>query len=180
MNVVKFSKFEYAMLNCFSYLSTVLGSICYNKFLKDFEVRTLIRYGICLNIFSATASLLWVKRVNLDYGISDSAFVISTDIVVGTLSLALRMLPMMVLFAKITPSHIEGTCFAFLTGTTNFLYGVLATYTGSLVNDTFIGVTSSDLSNFESLAWISLVTRFFPLAFLWLIPLKSDIAFYQE
>lgn len=152
MNVVKFSKFEYAILNCFSYFSTVLGSICYNKYFKEYEIRTLIMFSIILNIFSAAASLLWVQRINLDYGISDRIYVISTDIVIGTLSLALRMLPMMVLFAKITPPHIEGTCFAFLTGTTNFLYGVLATYTGSLVNDTFIGVTSDDLSNFKLLA----------------------------
>lgn len=84
----------------------------------------------------------------------------------------------MVLFAKITPSHIEATCFAFLTGTLNFCNGVVATYTGSLVNDLLVGVTSDDLSNFTTLAWISLVTSVFPLAFLWLIPLKSDIKKY--
>lgn len=180
MNIVKFSKFQYAILNCFSYFSTLTGTVCFNKYFKEEEVRTLMRYGIYLNIFSAFTSLLWVKRINLDYGISDSAFVIITDIVIGTLSMSFQMLPSMVLFAKITPANIEGTCFAFLTGTTNFLYGVLASYIGSLVNDAFIGVTANDLSNFISLAWISLITRFFPLAFLWLIPLKADIEHYKK
>lgn len=150
-----------------------MGTIYYNKYLKDRETRTLIRYAIYLSIFSAFSNLLWAKRVNLDYGISDSTFVIATDIVIGTLSLAYTQLPTMVLFAKITPSHIEATCFAFLTGTLNFCNGVVATYTGSLVNDFFVGVTASDLSNFTTLAYISLLTSVFPLAFLGLIPLKE-------
>ena len=122
--------------------------------------------------------MLWAKRVNLDYGISDGHFVIITDVVLGTLSLAYSNLPTMVLFAKITPSHIEATCFAFLTGCVNFSNGVISTYAGSLVNDTFVGVTSKDLSNFTTLAWISLLTSIFPLGLLWLIPLKSDIKKY--
>lgn len=152
MNVVKFSKFEYAIINCISYFYKVLGSICYNKYFREYETRRLIMFSIFLNIFQAVANLLWVKRVNIDYGISDRVFVIATDILVSTLTLSFRMLPMNVHFAKITPSHIEGTCFAFYTGTTSFLHGVLATYNGSLINDAFIGVTSSDLSNFTQLA----------------------------
>ena len=107
-----------------------------------------MKYAIYLSIFSAGTNLLWAKRINLDYGISDSIFVIITDIVIGTLSMSYSMLPTMVLFAKITPSEIEATCFAFLTGTLNFSNGVIATYMGSFVNDTFIGVTSTDLGNF--------------------------------
>lgn len=180
MNIVHFSNFQYAIINCFGYLSLLLGTIYYNKYLKEKEVRTLIGYAVYLSIFSAFMNLLWAKRVNLDLGISDSTFVISTDIVLGTLSLAYTQLPTLVLFAKITPSQIEATCFAFLTGTLNFCNGVVATYLGSLVNDTFIGVTSTDLSNFTKLAVVSLVTSFFPLGLLWLIPLKSDIKKLQE
>ena len=104
MNIVHFSKFQYAILNLFSYLSLIMGTTYYNMYLKDKEVRTLIGYAVYLSIFGAGMNLLWAKRVNLDYGISDSVFVISTDIVLGTLSLAYTQLPTMVLFAKITPS----------------------------------------------------------------------------
>lgn len=178
LNVVEFSKFQYAILDCFGFLTVILGTAYYNMYLKEYEFRTLIRYSIYLSIFGALTNLIWAKRINLDYGISDSIFVVSTDIVLGTLSLAFSHMPSMVLFAKITPTRIEATCFAFLTGTINFCNGVISTYLGTVVNDQFVGVTSNDLSNFTTLALISFITSFFPLAFLSLVPLKSDIKKY--
>jgi uncharacterized membrane protein AbrB (regulator of aidB expression) len=86
----------------------------------------------------------------------------------------------MVLFAKITPKNIEATCFAFLTGTLNFCYGVLGPLIGSKINDRFVGVTSEDLSNFYILCIVSIVTSIFPFLFLWMIPLKDDIKKWQE
>ena len=50
------------------------------------------------------------------------------------------LLPFMVLFAKITPKRIEATCFAFLTGTCNLISGMRG-LVGSIVNETFVGVT---------------------------------------
>lgn len=180
MNVVKFSKFQYAMLNVFSYFSTTLGSICFNKYLKEWEVRDLMRWGLWMNVFAGVANLLWVKRINLDYGINDSIFVVATDVVVGTLSLAFRMMPTMILFAKITPPHLEATCFAFLNAIISFMYGVICTRAGTYINDQYIGVTSSDLSNFHLIAWVLVVTRMLPLGLVWLIPLKDEIKNYQE
>lgn len=168
------------MLRVFSSLSTTLGSIYYKKYLKEWEVRDLMRWGLWMNVFAGVANLLWVKRVNLDYGISDSIFVVTTDVVVGTLSLAFRMMPTMILFAKITPPHLEATCFAFLNAIISFMYGVISTRTGTYINDNYIGVTSSDLSNFSGIAWVLIITRFLPLGLVWLIPLKDDIKKYQE
>ena len=59
-------------------------------------------------------------RWNLSWGISDYFFLIFTDVVFGAISTAFGLLPIMALFAKITPRRIEGTMFAFLTGTANF------------------------------------------------------------
>ena len=86
----------------------------------------------------------------------------------------------MVLFAKITPNNIEATCFAFLTGTLNFCNGVLAPMIGSKINDYFVGVTSSDLSNFYVLCIISIVTSILPFFILWMIPTKDDVKRNQE
>ena len=52
-------------------------------------------------------------------GINDYAFLIFTDVVFGAISTSFGTLPIMALFAKITPKSIEGTVFAFLTGTSN-------------------------------------------------------------
>jgi hypothetical protein len=81
----------------------------------------------------------------------------------------------MVLFAKITPPSIEATCFAFLTGTLNFVNGVLQPLVGTKINDAFVGVSSENFDNFYVLQMIALGTSLIPFAFLWMIPLKDQI-----
>lgn len=81
----------------------------------------------------------------------------------------------MVLFAKITPTKIEATCFAFLTGTFNFCNGVIGPMMGSQINDWFFGVSSEDMSKFYMLVGVSLVLCPFPFYFLRMVPTKAEI-----
>ena len=103
MNVVKFTKFQYAMLNVFGYMTSFLGTLYYNMYLKDKEFRLCFKYACVVGVLGSVTSLIFVLRWNLEIGISDTIFIMLSDIVVGTLSLAYTMLPLMVLFAKITP-----------------------------------------------------------------------------
>ena len=91
-------------------------------------------------------------------------------------------LPIMVLFAKITPKNIEGTIFAMLTGLTNLSRGVLAPATGSIIDDLFFGVTIKNLSNDNmiELAWLETFMSILPIFFICLIPLRRDIKAYGE
>lgn len=70
----------------------------------------------------------------------DLFVIIFGDIVGETLSMSLQLLPMLVLFAKITPKRVEATAFALLTGTSN-LTGTLRSFVGTSVNSRFVGVT---------------------------------------
>lgn len=87
-------------------------------------------------------------------GISDLAFIICTSSVVDTLSLAFSQLPTLVLFAKITPHHIEATVFAVLTGVFNLANFVIAPNIGVVVNKWFVGVTSQHLDRYYILVMI--------------------------
>jgi len=51
----------------------------------------------------------------------------------------LYSLPILALFAKITPAKIEGTIFAFLTGTMNLASTVIQPGMGTLINSKFVG-----------------------------------------
>lgn len=88
----------------------------------------------------------------------------------------------MVLFAKVIPKNIEGTVFAFLTGTINFGNGVVSPMTGSFINDLFVGVTRDNMTsqNFIKLVWIETFSSLIPILFLKLIPLKSQIQKLQD
>lgn len=76
------------MFSVLGYISLVFGTMYFNKFLKDREVRTLLLYACYLSCISSFLSLLFALRLNLVVGISDLVFTAFTDIVLGTLGLA--------------------------------------------------------------------------------------------
>jgi hypothetical protein len=119
-------------------------------------------------------------RWNTLIGVNDVVFIVLTDTVFGVISLAMNTLPTLALFAKITPRKIEGTVFAFLTGTTNLANNVIAPMVGVWINDRFVGVTADDLSKYKMLCLIGLATSFLGFLILPLIPWKEDIQRYQE
>lgn len=112
------------------------------------------------------------------WGLSDMYFVFFLDIVDEIVSQCFVFLPMSVIYARITPHHIEATSFAILAGVSNFRYTVRS-WTGAAINNRFVGVNQNDLSNFWVLIMISFFCSFIPLFFLRLIPTKATIATIQ-
>jgi hypothetical protein len=76
------------MFGVLGYASLAMGTLFYNLFLKDFEVRRMLMYSCIISLISSLVSYALVKRWNLDYGFSDLSFVVFTDLVLGTLGLA--------------------------------------------------------------------------------------------
>ena len=167
------------MFGVLGYASLSCGTAFFNMYLKDYEVRTMMRWAILLDIFGCSMNYCFAMRWNLAVGISDIQYVLFTDTVLSSLSMAFWMLPTMVLMAKITPKNIEATCFAFLTGTLNFC-SVISPLLGTKLNDMFVGVSAENLTNYPTLILIQVVTSFLPLLLLSFIPTKSEIKEYQE
>lgn len=101
-------------------------------------------------------------------------FVFFLDVVDEIISQCFVFLPMSVIFAKITPPHIEATSFALLAGISNFR-SIMRSWLGSAVNNYFVGVTKEDLSEYWKLVLICFFCSFIPLFFLFLIPTKKTI-----
>ena len=57
----------------------------------------------------------------------------------------------------------------------NFANGFISPMVGTALNDTFVGVTSKDLSKFNVLMAIGVVCSFIPFTFLWLVPLRHEL-----
>ena len=114
-------------------------------------------------------------RWNLEIGIPDLVFLLFTDIVFSIITTLLFTLPLLALYAKITPPRIEGTTFAFLTGTSNFAKSVLAPNWGSFINHQFVGVNKKDLSKYSTLLLIALIGSLITFALLPLIPTKKQL-----
>lgn len=122
----------------------------------------------------------FAKRWNLEIGIDDIVYVFVTDAVVATVKVVLYSMPILALFAKITPKKIEGSTFAALTGTLNLSNVVIAPAVGTWVNHQFVGVTKDDLSRYDILCLIAVCTASVSFVLLFLIPTKAQIREFRE
>ena len=174
LNVIKLSKFTYSMLTVLGFVGLLIGTQLFNKYLKEMEYRKLFIIEAVISIVMAPLTFMFVLRLNLDWGIPDLALIIFTDTVSDIIGQCFVFLPMSVIMSKICPKHIEATSFALLAGVSNFR-ATIRSWTGSIINDRFVGVTEDDLSQYWVLCVISFVCSFLPLLFLWLVPTKQQI-----
>jgi MFS family permease len=120
-------------------------------------------------------NLVLAKRWNLEIGIPDMVMLIFTDAVFNVIITIMYVLPILALFAKITPRKIEGTIYAFLTGTWNLSWTIIATLWGTFINHHFVGVNKNDQSGYSTLVLIALIGSILTFALLPLIPMKKQI-----
>lgn len=83
-------------------------------------------------------------------GIPDIAWVLFTTTALGTLLIALLLLPPNVLFAKLTPAHVEATMFAFTGSVTNLVFP-LQKLIGITINWLTFNVTNDSLMDLYKL-----------------------------
>lgn len=76
------------MFEVLGYLSLCLGTMYYNMYLKEQEVRTLLKYACYIAMIGSMFSVIFVLRLNIDLGISDLSFTIFCNVFLGTLGLA--------------------------------------------------------------------------------------------
>ena len=162
------------MISVLHFACMFVGSFFFRHYLKDWEIRTLTIAEVMVCLFCAPFTMLFVTRQNVAFGLGDGFIIIFTDIIGDIFSMCLVVLPLCVLFTKITPKNIEATCFAFLAGLHNIKSSIRG-YIGSTVNDNFIGVTRENMDEFWKLKVISLICSCMPLLFLFLLPTNKQI-----
>jgi BT1 family len=76
------------MLTVLGFVTLLSGTLAYERLLKNYEVRKLMRWNINIGIIGTAIWLIFAMRLNLAMGISDLAFVIISSMVTDTLSTA--------------------------------------------------------------------------------------------
>lgn len=168
------------MLGTIGQFTSIFGTMFYENTLKDVEVRTVLYWSTIVSVVSSVCQYSFAMRWNKYIYVNDIVFVVVTDTIFNVISMAMNTLPTMALFAKVTPAKIEGTVFAFLTGTTNLANNVISPMIGVWINEKFVGVTADDLSKYKYLCLVGLITSLLGFLILPLIPLKDDIQRYQQ
>lgn len=153
----------------------LIGTIIYKAYGRATDTRLMVIYGTITVCIGSFLNLMLVKRWNLEIGISDYAFIFFTDILIGITQVVLFSIPLMALFAKITPKRIEGTTYALLTSATNLSFSVISPNMGTAINKRFVGVSADDLSKYDILVLINLFGSLLSFVLVFLIPTNAQI-----
>lgn len=175
MNVIGVTKFLFSVLVLVGQICHVIGALIYKAFFRGVDTRTMIIFATITHIIGAFFNYMFAMRWNLEIDIPDLVFLFFTDVVFSVVQTLLYTLPIIALFAKITPKRIEGTTFAFLTGTMNLASTVISPGIGTWINYQFVGVNKRDLSRWSVLCLISLCCATVSLVLIFLIPTKQQI-----
>ena len=157
LNTIHISKLMFSFLVVIGQVCHVIGALIYKEFCRAVETRQMVKYAFTVRVFGMAIDYCFAKRYNLQIGLSDISVLFFTDVTFSTLSFTLFVLPIMALFAKITPNSIEGTIFAFLTGTKNFSNIFLSPAIGVFINKYFFGVNKTDLTHYPDLIFTALI-----------------------
>ena len=109
LNVIHISKFMFAVLVLIGQISHIVGALIYKAFCRNVETRWMIFFAMVVSSISYFLNYCFAMRWNQAWGIDDLVFLLFTDVVFGVISTVLYSLPLLALFAKITPAKIEGT-----------------------------------------------------------------------
>ena len=175
MNVIHISKMTFALLVLLGQICHIIGALIYKAWCRNVDTRWMIFFAMLVSIVGAFLNFCCAKRWNTEWGIPDIVFLLFTDAVFSVINVILYTLPILALFAKITPKKVEGTIFAFLTGTMNFANTMISPSVGTFINHKFVGVNKRDLSNYWVLTLITLISSILVLSLLPLVPSRTNL-----
>jgi hypothetical protein len=123
-------------------VALLLGIGIYEKWFKETEPRIMIGGAFALTMVASFFDMCFVLRWNIDYFyIPDIVWVLCSSTAMGTLIFAFMIMPPGVLFAKLTPAHVEATVYAFTSSITAAVYP-LSKFLGVFINKAFFGVST--------------------------------------
>jgi len=139
-----FTQFTYSILTLLGAFAVLFGMLLYKRYFMFTEPRKILTFAIVTAMVASFFDICFILRLNLAIGIPDIVWVIFTTTSMSTLLAAMIALPPNVLFAKLTPVHVEATMMAF-TGSCIALIFPMSKLMGILINKLTFNVNKSNL-----------------------------------
>ncbi|CAK9277257.1 unnamed protein product [Sphagnum jensenii] len=124
-------------------LGLLIGSTLYNKSLKGVPIRRLFAIVQTLLAVCMLSDIVLVKRWNLELGIPDKWFLLSTSAFVEAIA-QFKNLPFVVLLAELCPRGSEGSLFSFF-ASAQCIAGLMSGYLGVALAS-YLHITTDDFS----------------------------------
>jgi hypothetical protein len=164
-------QFFTTVLGLVTSLFSLAGLLIYNKYMKDWNYRTLLMVSNLLISILSFLDIIMFTRMNVKMGIPDTVFVLGSS-VSGTVISQWQWMPGVVLLSQMCPKGMEATMYALLAGCHN-LGNTLSEYLGAYILE-ILGVNPAGLDNegaqFDNLWVASLIATILPTLTLVLIP----------
>ncbi len=141
-NTLKFTPFDFSMLDVAGGVSSILGSIIFKRYLTHVPIKTLFVYTLTLAFALRWLHIILAARVIPQF---DIIFAIGEQVAM-TLVYQCILLPVVCLVAKICPVGIEGSLYALIMSISNF--GGTLSSEWSAVMASAMGITKSNFDKF--------------------------------
>ena len=158
---LKFSATEFTILDTTSYVTSIVGTIIYKKYLSRIKFRKIFFWTLTLSWLLKWSYLSIVSGFNESIGISNLVVAMADSVILSLLGQFL-LLPTVILAAKICPDGVEGSLYATLMSISN-LGGVVSSEWGSVFANMY-GVDKSHFENFSKLIILCNLIDLFPIA----------------
>jgi len=173
--VAGFSQFTYSILTLLGAVALIFGIFIYERFFKETEPRIVVGIAICLICIASFFDTCFILRWNLIIGIPDIVWVLLSSTAMGTLIFAFLVLPPGVLFAKLTPAHVEATMYSF-TSSIGAMVLPLSKLGGIALNYFTFNVTFLTLEDLWKLYVLQIIIGISPIFYIWLLPTWAEVA----
>lgn len=175
-----FSIFFYVtVMGVLSIVLGIVGTFIYMLVMREWTYRNIFLFTGAFNVLFSVFNIFFFKRLNLEWGVPDTVFVVGTD-ALKVITGSLAMMPAQAMMQGLCPDGIESTVYALLAGTAN-LGGSLSSYQGAYLMDALSidpNGAPGESAQFEKLwiaSMIDTLVRLVPLVFTWfLIPNTSQ------
>jgi predicted MFS family arabinose efflux permease len=179
MNELKMSQIEWGMLMVTTTVSIIISTMIYSKFLRREEPRLLIKIMIACFMIAAFFNFCFITDVYLMFKVNRSIFLALFVFVPHGAGMAFGHNVPSVILAKITPSHVETTVFAFSTSVIKGSRQFGGFFFAILLNKYFIGMTSNNLKDLDKAILISVFFRLITFTYINMLPTLEQVTAVQ-
>jgi len=163
---LKFKGSFLGIINFFSNLFTMVAIVAYKLWFKDVNFKTIVTWGSIVGSLLSFNSFIIVKRINIEFGISDHFLTVFSSSMTSMVW-EIVMMPMLSLACVICPKSLEGTVYSLFMSALNF-GSIISNLWGAYLTK-HLGITTTNFSNLPILILISNVSWLIPLPFLYCI-----------
>ena len=156
------------------------GTVLYGACLTEKEPRTLLRIAVIAMIGACLFDIAFTLKAYEALGISPFVFIFFTSSTLFPLILAFFIIPLFVIVAKISPTHVEATIFSFSASVSTGCLMFISKMVGVLWNKLTFQVSADSLDDLYKLYIIEIVGLLICLFYAKLIPTWAEVEEVQN